>query len=118
MVKHTQPPKWSNTLRQFAGNLSTTCLSVFHYFLGLALKGLTKWPGTNLPNRVKWGFSSAIFKFLFVEGRHGAGLCLHSSTQFLDFPKVSYFLKILRFFFLVFFEHNQHRKYVKMIITE
>ena len=36
--------KWSNTLKQFVGNLPTnclSCLSVFDHFMGLALKGLT-----------------------------------------------------------------------------
>ena len=32
--------KWSNTLKQFVGKLSTNCLSVFDHFLKLALKGL------------------------------------------------------------------------------
>ena len=32
--------KWSNTLKQFVGNLPTNCLSVFDHFVGLALKGL------------------------------------------------------------------------------
>ena len=32
--------KWSNTLKQFVGNLATNCLSVFDHFVGLALKGL------------------------------------------------------------------------------
>ena len=35
------PTKWSNILKQFAGNLLMNCLSVFDYFVGLALKGLT-----------------------------------------------------------------------------
>ena len=35
------PTKWSNTLKQFAGNLPTNCLSVFDHFVGLVLKGLT-----------------------------------------------------------------------------
>ena len=34
--------KWSNTLKQFVGNLLTNCLSVFDHFAGLALKGLKK----------------------------------------------------------------------------
>ena len=34
-----RPRKWSNTLKQFVGNLPTNCLSVFDHFLGLALKG-------------------------------------------------------------------------------
>ena len=33
--------KWSNTLKQFVGNLPTNCLSVFDHFVGLAHKGLT-----------------------------------------------------------------------------
>ena len=32
--------KWSNTLKQFVGNLSMNCLSVFDHFVKLALKGL------------------------------------------------------------------------------
>ena len=32
--------KWSNTLKQFVGNLPTNCLSVFDHFVKLALKGL------------------------------------------------------------------------------
>ena len=34
--------KWSNTLKQFVGNLPTNCLSAFDHFVGLALKGLMK----------------------------------------------------------------------------
>ena len=34
------PTKWSNTLKQFIGNLPTNCLSVFGHFVGLVLKGL------------------------------------------------------------------------------
>ena len=36
----TNPTKWSNTLKQFVGKLSTNCLSVFDHFMKLALKGL------------------------------------------------------------------------------
>ena len=32
--------KWSNTLKQFVGNLSTNCLSVFGHFVIFAFKGL------------------------------------------------------------------------------
>ena len=39
------PTKWSNTLKQFVGKLPTNCLSVFDYFVELALKGLN---ATNL----------------------------------------------------------------------
>ena len=34
------PTKWSNTLKQFVGNLPTNCLSVFDHFVKLALKWL------------------------------------------------------------------------------
>ena len=34
------PKKWSNTLKQFFGNLSTNRLSMFDHFVKLALKGL------------------------------------------------------------------------------
>ena len=40
-VLRANPTKWSNTLKQFVGNLPTNCLCVFDYFVGLALKGLT-----------------------------------------------------------------------------
>ena len=36
-VNHT---KWSNTPKQFVGNLPMICLSVFDHFVRLALKGL------------------------------------------------------------------------------
>ena len=35
------PTKWSNTLKQFVGNLPTNCLSVFDHFVILAVKGLS-----------------------------------------------------------------------------
>ena len=35
----TNTAKWSNTLKQFFGNLPSNCLSVFDHFEGLALKG-------------------------------------------------------------------------------
>ena len=41
------PTKWSNTLKQFVGNLPTNCLSVFNHFVKSALKGL------RVINRVK-----------------------------------------------------------------
>ena len=37
---HANATKWSNTFKQFVGNLPTNCLSVFGHFVGLALKGL------------------------------------------------------------------------------
>ena len=36
------PTKYSNTLKQFAGKLPPSCLSVFDHFVGLALNGLKK----------------------------------------------------------------------------
>ena len=34
--------KWSNTLKQFVGNLPTNCLSVFDHFLWSPFKTLSK----------------------------------------------------------------------------
>ena len=34
--------KWSNTLKQFVGNLTKNCLSVFDHFVGLTFKGLKR----------------------------------------------------------------------------
>ena len=34
------PTKWSNTLKQFVGNLPTNCLRVLDSLVGSALKGL------------------------------------------------------------------------------
>ena len=36
------PTKWSNTLKQFVGNLPTNYLSVFDHFVKLARKGLKR----------------------------------------------------------------------------
>ena len=36
------PTNWSNTLKQFVGNLPTNCLSVFDHLLKLSLKGLNR----------------------------------------------------------------------------
>ena len=45
------PTKWSNTLKQFAGSLSTHCLTVFDHFVKLALKGLKQ--GLNKANEIR-----------------------------------------------------------------
>ena len=34
------PTKWSNTLKNFVGNLPTNCLNVFDHLVGLAFKGI------------------------------------------------------------------------------
>ena len=36
------PTKWSNTLKQFVGNLPTNCLIVFDHLVILTLKGLKR----------------------------------------------------------------------------
>ena len=41
------PTKWSNTLKQFVGNLPTNCLSVFDHFVIWALKGLSEFKEIN-----------------------------------------------------------------------
>ena len=51
------PEKWSNTLKQFVGNLPTNCLSVFDHFMNLALKGIII---TNVMNCTINFFSSAV----------------------------------------------------------
>ena len=55
---NANPTKWSNTLKQFVGNLPTNCLSVFDHFVGLALKGLK----TGVPNIVRKCFCSLLDK--------------------------------------------------------
>ena len=35
-----KPKIWSDTLKEFGGNLPTNCLIVFKHFVGLALEGL------------------------------------------------------------------------------
>ena len=47
------PTKWSNTLKQFVGNLPTNCLSVFDDFVNLALKGLNNSIQITLPVSIK-----------------------------------------------------------------
>ena len=44
--------KWSNTLKQFVGNLPTNCLSVFDHFVGLALIGLHAWQDSEYTSEV------------------------------------------------------------------
>ena len=53
------PTKWSNTLKQFAGNLPTNCLSVFDHFVKMALKGLTQ-------GEFFWGFSDNIWQIAVI----------------------------------------------------
>ena len=53
--------KWSNTLKQFIGNLLTNFLSVFDQFVGLVLKGLI----TSEMNRETKSF--VIFNFRFLK---------------------------------------------------
>ena len=45
------PIKWSNTLKQFVGNLPTNCLSVFDHFAILALKFINKLHKWNFFNK-------------------------------------------------------------------
>ena len=48
------PTKWSNTLKQFVGNLPTNCLSVFDHFVKLALKRLSSYRVILKKNRLNW----------------------------------------------------------------
>ena len=50
------PTKWSNKLKQFVGNLPTTCLSVFDHFVKLALKGYLRYKtitSQNVPSKAQ-----------------------------------------------------------------
>ena len=44
------PTKWSNTLKQFIGELLTNCISVFDHFVGWRLKGKS-----NIYGNFLWG---------------------------------------------------------------
>ena len=68
----TNPTKWSNTMKQFVGNLAKNCLSVFDHFVGLALEGLTLFKRNkhivfgNLAITFKSPFSAATMKLFFL----------------------------------------------------
>ena len=63
------PTKWSNTLKQFVGNLPTNCSNVSDHFVGLALKRLKcynrnrKVPGSN-----SHMFSAEIWNLISLRG--------------------------------------------------
>ena len=44
MILSANPTKWSNTPKQFIGNLSTNCLIVVDHFVPLALTGSGSFP--------------------------------------------------------------------------
>ena len=46
------PTKWLKTLKQFIGNLPMNCLSVFGYFVKLALKGLITMLHLNISQKI------------------------------------------------------------------
>ena len=52
--------KWSNTLKQFDGNLPTNCLSVFGHFVGLAPEVLSTICNEFSDSKVPIGMSSLI----------------------------------------------------------
>ena len=54
------PTKWSKTLKQFVGKLSTNSLSVFDHFVNLTLKGLKK----DLIKSVNWKYEICVFATL------------------------------------------------------
>ena len=57
--------KWSNTLKQFVGNLTTNCLSVSDHFVKLALKGVTI---KIVPAKRKWSLSRSEQFYTAAEG--------------------------------------------------
>ena len=66
------PTKWSNTLKQFVGNLATNCLSVFDHFVILALKGLRS--AIELPRKIPiWGQQK--MPSLEFNGQHKGWYC-------------------------------------------
>ena len=69
------PTKWSNTLKQFVGNLLTNCLSVFNHFVGLALKGLTLKSGIKKSSRTtNCNFKSSILVKILAEDQMSPGI--------------------------------------------
>ena len=61
--------KWSNTLKQFVGNLPTNCLSVFDHFVGLTLKGFNE-----LLNNVNVIFQT---KYVHLQTLHDMMIVFH-----------------------------------------
>ena len=61
------PTKWPNTLKQFVGKLPKNCLSVFDYFVGLALKGLRNfyYPNTEILITAQKMKKSSMENFIF-----------------------------------------------------
>ena len=76
------PTKWSNTLKQFVGNLPTNCLSLFNHFVGLGLKGTVKW-------KTKWRWSnlSGLTIFEFINHDKATSLSARTSPNFSHFPR-------------------------------
>ena len=60
------PTKWPNTLKQSVGKLPTNCLSVFGYFVNLALKGLTKSHLIHFTNKIVLVLNNSIRSSLWV----------------------------------------------------
>ena len=54
---NANPTKWSNTLKQFVGNLPTNCLSVLDHFVGLALRRLSI-PAKTIYSKFVTGFQT------------------------------------------------------------
>ena len=72
--------KWSNTLKQFVGNLPTNCLSVFDHFMGLALRHIKPCQISNIPIRRKIPiFLRTIFTFFLIKltGNQNTRFCFY-----------------------------------------
>ena len=72
--------KWSNTLKQFVGNLPTNCLSVFDHFVGLALRHIRPCQISNIPIRRKMPiFLRTIFTFFLIKltGNQNTRFCFY-----------------------------------------
>ena len=77
------PTKWSDTLKQFVGNLLTHCLSVFDHFVKLALKLLR--------------YSLVILHIILLNFRYNSLTATDDTSGIL----LNFFL--LKFFFMICF---------------
>ena len=79
----TNLSKLSNTLKQFVEKLPTNCLSMFDYFVGLALKGLMqmKLILTNLYLKPKSTWTPIFIKNKEFQNKSEIYLIFHSTTR-------------------------------------
>ena len=98
--------KWPNTLKQFVGNLPTNCLSVFGYFVGLALKALitVKLPLRRLDFVFHRSFSTIKYHFHKVVPSVFSSFKTPCHNQEIFYKTVNYFCKTFRHGYFVGFQ--------------